>query len=105
MNKVLIFLILVSFIVCQSSEFKREEMRQKKREHDKRLAECILNNAQTSPKVKNVVEENKDEHLLKALLHIERKIEKSDRDIIRKCRIEVIEKEREELKQRRNPEV
>ena len=42
-------------------------MRQRRREHDKQLADCILNNEQTSPELKKLIEENKDGHLMKAL--------------------------------------
>ena len=105
MNKVLIFLILLSFIISQPSEARREEMMQRRREHDKQLAECILNNAQTSPELKKLIEENKDEHLMRALHPRDHKLEKSDRDIIRNCRKEQFDKRREEIRKRKEQEL
>ena len=96
MNKVLIFLVLISFIICQSSEAKREEMRQKrKREREHKLMECILSNKQTSPTLKKLIEENKEENLRKALRPKDHKLEISDRVIIRNCRKELFDKRRE----------
>ncbi len=96
MNKVLIFLVLISFIICQPSEAKREEMRQKrKRERDHKLMECILSNNQTSPTLKKLIEENKEENLRKALRPKDHKLEISDRVIIRNCRKELYDKRRE----------
>ena len=105
MNKVLFFLILLSFIVCQPSEAKREEMRQRRREQDRLLAECILNNTQTSPELKKLIEENKDDHIMKALHPRDHKLEKSDRDIIRNCRKEQFDKRREEIRKRKEQEL
>ena len=105
MNKVLFFLILLSFIVCQPSEAKREKMRQRRREQDRLLAECILNNRQTSPELKKLIEENKDEHLMRALHPRDHKLEKSDRDIIRNCRKEQFDKRREEIRKRKEQEL
>ena len=104
MNKVLIFLILLSFIVCKSSESEREGRKRIKKEHDRQLAECILNNAQSSPELREVIEGNKEESLLKVILHMQNKLEKSDNDIIRNCRIELIEKGMEEEKRKREQE-
>ena len=96
MNKVLIFLVLITFIICQPSEAKREEMRQKrKRERDHKLMECILSNNQTSPTLKKLIEENKEENLRKALRPKDHKLEISDRVIIRNCRKELFDKRRE----------
>ncbi len=44
MNIVLIFLVLISFIICQPSEAQREEIPKKRRENDKQLKKCILSN-------------------------------------------------------------
>ena len=104
MNKILIFLVLLSFIISQPSEARREEIRQRRREHDRQLAECILNNTQTSPELKKLIEENKDDHIMKALHPRDHKFVKSDRDIIRNCRREQFDKRREEIRQRREQE-
>ena len=99
----IIFLVLLSFIISQPSEARREEMRQRRREQDKQLAECILNNTQTSPELKKLIEENKD-NIMKALHPRDHKLEKSDRGIIRNCRREQFDKRREEIRQRREQE-
>ena len=104
MNKVLFFLVLISFIICEPSEARREEMRQKRIERDKQLMECILSNEQTSPTLKKLIEENKEEHLMKALHPRDHKLEKSDRDIIRNCRREMFDKRREEMRKKREQE-
>ena len=71
-------------------------MRQKrKRERDNKLMECILNNKQTSPTLKKLIEENKEENLRKALRPKDHKLEISDRVIIRNCRKELYDKRRE----------
>ena len=101
MNKVLIFLVLISFIICEPSEARREEIRQKRIERDKQLMECILSNNQTSPTLKKLIEENKEENLRKALRPKDHKLEISDRVIIRNCRKELYDKRREIREQRR----
>ena len=71
-------------------------MRQKrKRERDNKLMECILRNEQTSPTLKKLIEENKEENLRKALRPGGHKLEISDRVIIRNCRKELFDKRRE----------
>ena len=104
MNKVLIFLVLISFIICEPSKAKREEMLQEIKEHDKQLKECILRNEQTSPTLKKLIEENKEENLMKALHPRDHKLEKSDVDIIRKCRRVLIEKRKIEIRKKQKQE-
>ena len=67
MKNILIFVILIIFVVSQPSEARREEMRQKRREHDRKIAECILKSDAASPELKKLVEENKDGDLMRAL--------------------------------------
>ena len=98
MKRILFFIFLLTFIVCQPSNDKREEIRKKRKERDMQLAECILKNENISADLKKLIEENKDEHLIKALHPRDRKLDRNDRDIIRNCRKEMFEKMKEEHK-------
>ena len=105
MKIILFFVILLAFVVCQPSNEKREEIRKKRKERDMQLAECILKNENISSELKKLIEENKDEHLMKALHPRDHKLDRNDRDIIRNCRKEMFEKMKEEHKrekERRN---
>ena len=95
MKKIIIFVALVMFVVAQPSEERREEIRQRRREHDKVIAECILKSEAASPELKKIVEENQDGNLMKALHPRDHKLEKSDREVFRNCRKEMIEKMKE----------
>ena len=101
MNKIIIFLIVISFIVCQPSKDKIEEMRQRRKDDDKNIADCILKNENTSAELKKLIEENKDEDLIKVLHPRDHKLERGDLDIIRKCRKEIFDKRREEIRKKR----
>ena len=104
MKKTLLFLLLIVFAVCRPSderrEERREEMRRRRLEHDRIIAECILNNNKTSPELKKAVEENKD-NLIRAIHPRDHRIEGDDRDVIRDCRKMVFEMRKEELKKER----
>lgn len=104
MKKFLIILALLVFSVCQVSEERREEMRKKRKEHDRKIAECILKSEQASPELKKIIEENKDDDLRKALHPRDHHFERSDRDVIRNCRKEMFDKIREEHRERMNQE-
>ena len=102
MKKILIFVILIIFVVSQPSEARREEMRQKRREHDRKIAECILKSVAASPELKKLVEENKDGDLMRALHPRDHKLERSDREVFRNCRKEMFDKLREEHRRERD---
>ena len=95
MKNIIFFVFLQIFIVCQLSDEKIEEIRKKVKENDMQLAECILKNENISSELKKSIEENKDEHLMKALHPRDHKLEKSDREVFRNCRKEMIEKMKE----------
>ena len=99
--KIIFFIFLLAFIVCQPSEEKREEIRRRRKKHDRQIAECILKNENISADLKKLIEENKEENLMKALHPRDHKLERSDRDIIRNCRKEMFDKIREEHKRER----
>ena len=100
MKRYLLFLILITFAVCQISESKREEIRQKRKEFDNEMVKCILNSEGVSENLKKSVEENKDGDLKKSLLSMDGPIEKKDSEIIRNCRIQFFNKLRENFKER-----
>ena len=104
MKKLLIFLALFVFIVCQTPEERREELRKKRKEHDRKIAECILKSDQASQELKKIIEENKEEDLRKALHPRDHHFERNDRDVIRNCRKEMFDKIREEHKERMRQE-
>ena len=101
MKKALLFLFLIILVTCQPSKEKIEEMKKKRKEHDKQLAECILKNETTSSELKKLIEENKDDHLMKALHPRDHKLDRSDREIIRNCRKALFDKRREEIEKER----
>ena len=67
MKKILIFVILIIFVASRPSEARRGEMRQRRREHDRKIAECILKSEDDSYELKKLVKENKDGNLMRAL--------------------------------------
>ena len=101
MKKILFFLILIVFAVCQPSKEKIEEMKKRRKEHDKQMAECILNSPDASPEFKKLIEENKDGDLIRALHPRDHKLEKNDHDVMRNCRREMLDKRREEHRRER----
>ena len=60
MKKFLFFLFLLTFIVCQPSNEKKEEFKKRRKEHGRQMAECILKHENISPEFKKLIEENKD---------------------------------------------
>ena len=97
MKNIIFFVFLQIFIVCQLSDEKIEEIRKKVKENDMQLAECILKNENISADLRKSIEENKDKYLIKALHPRDHNLDKNDRDIIKNCRKELLEKRKEEL--------
>ena len=96
MKKILFFLVLIVFAVCQPSKEKIEEMKKRRKEHDMQIAECILKSPDASPEFKKLIEENKDKDLMRAFHPRDHKLEKNDHDVMRNCRREMLDKRREE---------
>ena len=88
MKKFLIFIVLIIFVANYPSELKREEQ-------IKNMTECILKNETASSELKQIVEENKDGNLMKALNSNYRKLKRIDRDVFRHCRKLIFEKKKE----------
>ena len=60
MKKALIFLILISFSLCHLSPEKIEEIKQRRKEQMKLVAECLLRNENISEELKTSIRENKE---------------------------------------------
>ena len=96
MKKILFFISILITIVCKPSREKIEEFHNRRVEHDRQIAECILKNENISPDLKKLIEENKDKNIFRALHPKDHKLDKNDRDVIRNCRREMLEKLKEE---------
>ena len=103
MKRIIIFLIMILCVICPLTEEQREEIRKKRKEHETFIAECILRSPQASADIKKRIEENKEEDLRNVLHPKDHKYEKTDREVIRNCRREYIDKLRERrMKDREN---
>ena len=88
----ILILILISFIVTLPTESVREEIKKRRRERDQPIIDCILNNETSSEELKNRIKDNPDKDLIKLLSPREYKYEKNDRDVIRYCRKQFLDK-------------
>ena len=61
MKKIIIFLLLIVFAFCHIDEAKREELRQRRKEEMKHLAECLLKHPNTSEELKKAIKESPDD--------------------------------------------
>ena len=103
MKKVFLFLIVISFIVCEVSKDRIEELKKQRLENDRIVAECIKNNKETSSLLRKLIDENPD-NIRRAFHPKDQQLERSDRDIIKNCRKIIFDKMREEIKERRKEE-
>ena len=110
MKKTLVFLLLIIFVFGQPSEDKikerraerREEIRKRKREHDKQVIDCIVRNKTTSDELIKIINENKEgDNTMRTIYSKHKDLVKNDRDIIRDCRREIFEKNKEEYRKER----
>ena len=97
----ILILLLISFIVSLPSESVQEEIKKRRREHEQPIIDCILKNETTSTELKNRINNNPDQDLIKILSPREYKYDKSDRDIIRFCRRQYLDQLREKHRERR----
>ena len=103
MRFVLFAVVLISLILCQPHhEMNKEERLKRKKEFQKELVECILNNGTISAELKKQVEDNKEEDLRKILHLFTEKLESTDREVIRQCRRQLFTKMREAIRSRFN---
>ena len=107
MKKLFISLLILVSVTCPPephSKERIEKMRQRRKEHEKLIAECILKSDKASADLKKRVEENKDDHLMRALHPRDHKYDDNDRKIIRECRRSIMDQVREEFKKERELE-
>ena len=95
MKSVFVFLVLLALAFCPPPEFSREARQQKREQLQKELADCILKSESVSSELKKQIEESKGEELRKVLYLYITKLDQNDREIIRKCRRELLGKMRE----------
>ncbi len=98
MKKIIIFLLLIVFAFCHIDEAKREELRQRRKEEMKHLAECLLKHPNTSEELKKAIKESPDDDIIRALHPHDHKLEQSDKDLIRECRREAFRARHEEMR-------
>ena len=98
MNKILICLILISFSLCQPDPAKIEEIKKRRKEEMKLLAECLLKSEIATEKLKNAIKESTDDDVMRAIHHSSQQLDKNDRDAIRACRKQAIEARHEKIK-------
>jgi len=90
MKYAFLFLITLSIAICfPSHNYTKEERIQKRKELQKKMVECVLE-GDISASLKSKVEEYKDEKSYKIYSLFSSKLSESDRDVLRKCRREMI---------------
>ena len=91
MKRIIICLILISFALCQPDPAKIEEIKKRRKEEMKILAECLLKSEKASENIKKAIKENTDDNVMKAIHNSRDHLDKNDRDAIRECRRQAIE--------------
>ena len=98
MKKIFIFLILIVLSFCHLDKAKKEELKQRRRESNKFLAECLLKNEKTSEKLKQEIKDTPEDNIENVIYHRHHELDKKDIDIIRQCRRESVKIRNEEHK-------
>ncbi len=96
MKKILLFLFLITFIICPPSDSVKEEMMRRRKEKDEKIKECILKSSMASDYIKNLIKENKDENVMKKFHHRNKDISENDHKVIKQCRFQMIESLRQQ---------
>ena len=98
MKKILICLVLISLSLCQPSPEKIEEIKKRRKEEMKILAECLLKSEKASEKIKTAIKESPEDDVMRAIHHSRDELDNNDRDAIRECRRQAIEASHEKLR-------
>ena len=101
MKNIIIFLALMVFVICAFTPEQIEEYKKRIKVRDKYVSECILNDNSTSPEIRKKLEENKDKGLIK-VLPISKKLNETDRKIVRRCKEEYMKILEEEITRKLN---
>ena len=86
MKIVYIFFILIDFSSCNLEKAKIEEIKKRRKEEMKYIAECLLENPYTSEKLKISIKKSTEDDLIRVIYPPRDKLDKNDIDIIRECR-------------------
>ena len=101
MKRILVFLFLISLVVCPLPDSEKEERKKKRKEFQREIRKCILDSGEISAHLRKELEDNKDEDDLRKVLHLfVTKLNENDREVIRKCRREYFSKLRDFHKER-----
>ena len=95
MKAILIFLALIAFVVSEPKVSRSEELKQKRKEFQTGIAECLLKSEHVSAEFKNLITQNKDGDLRKVFHPIGHPLNKNDLEALKICRLQFFLKLRE----------
>ena len=87
MRIILLFLFLFAFVICQNQETPEERRNKVNLE----MRECIMK-GDISLVFKKELEENPNEQVIEIIRRIVRNLEPKDREALKKCRKEILDK-------------
>ena len=102
MKSILIFLALIVFAVSEPQVSRLEEIRQKRKEFQEGIAECLLKSESVSAQFKNSISENKDGDLRKIFHPIGHPLNRDDLEALKNCRLQFFSKLRDANRKSRN---
>ena len=102
MKAILIFLALIAFVVSEPQVSRLEEIKQKRKEFQDGIAECLLKSEKVSAEFKNSITQNKDGDLRKVFHPIGHPLNRDDLEALKNCRIQYFFKLREANRISRN---
>jgi hypothetical protein len=100
MKKIFIFLTLIVFSFCHLDEAKIEEIKKRRKQEMKYIAECLLENPNTSEKLKISIKKSSEDDLIRAIYPPRDKLDKNDIDIIRVCRKQAYKSRNEDFRKK-----
>ena len=89
MKYILVFLIILSIVVCFPSNYTKEERIKKRKELQQKMFDCILE-GNISESLKSKVKEYKVEKSFKLYQFFTSKLSESDRAVVRNCRRQMV---------------
>ena len=95
MKNFLICLILIAFSLCQPDPAKIEEIKKRRKEEMKYTAKCLLENPNTSEKLKTSIKNSSEDDLIRVIYPPHDKLDKNDINIIRECRRQAVKSRNE----------
>ena len=95
MKKFFIFLLLITFSTCHLDKAKIEEIKKRRKEEMKYTAKCLLENPNTSEKLKISIKNSSEDDLIRVIYPQRDKLDKNDINIIRECRRQAVKSRNE----------